>query len=52
MKIVKIYKDGPLGEEELRVSVSEFVADLSKKTGVDIDPEEVWAELMAREVHE
>lgn len=37
-----------VGDDELRASVFEFVANLSKESGVDIDPEEVWTELMAR----
>lgn len=37
-----------MGDDELRTSVFEFVANLSKESGVDIDPEEVWTELMAR----
>lgn len=37
-----------MSEEELRASVFEFVANLSEESGVDIDPEEVWTELMAR----
>lgn len=37
-----------VGDEELRASVFKFVEGLSKESGVDIDPEEVWTELMAR----
>lgn len=40
----------PMSEEEFRASVYDFVTELAEKSGVDIDAEEVWAELMARKV--
>lgn len=40
----------PIRDEELRASVSEFIARLSETTGVDIDLDEVWSHLMARKV--
>jgi hypothetical protein len=37
-------------EEQLKASVFAFVAELSARSGVDIDPEEVWEELQHRMV--
>ncbi len=37
-----------MSEEELRASVSEFVANLSRETGVALDFEEVWLEVKSR----
>lgn len=37
-----------MGDDELRASVFEFVANLSKETGVALDFEEVWLEVKSR----
>ncbi len=35
-------------EEALKARVAAFTADLTARTGVDLDPEEVWEEVQSR----